>query len=247
MKPKNRLSSPKSEHPARWRLISHWRRRAEHRKSEKDLLERGQKLAAQNDADKARLADIQRRLTLLSNESKELRGDPSAQSDLDDRLAELQADAEAMLKEGPSTEEINAINTGLKAYSARMRKSTRRYAKGNLIVQLATVAIGLQFPPFTARGAHAIHLDYYTAVAAIAPVLLVAGFVELAVLGQATAGWGVLSFGVPAVGAAAAALLVLATHNSTPAAFYLTIWGLGATLLSLTLLIVGHASMSRGT
>lgn len=232
---------------ARWRLIGHWRRRSERRKSEKDLLERGQKLAAQNDADKTRLADIKRRLTLLRNESKELTGDPSAQSDFDERLAELESDAEAMLKGGPTTGEVDAIVAGLNACSARMRKSTLRYARGNLVVQLATVAIGLQFPPFTARGAHAIHLDYYTAVAAITPVLLVAGFVELAALGQATAGWGVLSFAIPVVGAAAAALLVLATHNSTPAAFYLTIWGLGATLLSLTLLIVGHASMSRST
>lgn len=244
MQPDNQPASRKSEQLARWRLIAQWHRRAEARKSEKELLERAEKLAGQHDADKARIVDIRRRLTLLSKESRE---DPRDQSDLEDRLAELEADADRMLKEGPSAEELDAIVAALKAYSGRMRSSARRYAKGNLVIQLATVAIGLRFSPFSVRGAHAIHLDYFIAVAAIAPVLLVAGFVELAVVGQSTVGWAVLGFAVPAVGSASAALLVLATHNSTPAALYLTIWGLVATLFSLTVLVVGHASMSRDT
>ncbi len=135
------------------------------------------------------------------------------------------------------------IQKDFEAVNATERRRTVRLAQTTLALQFLGAAAGLIFP-LPAKTADAIHLDYYSAVAAITPVLLVAGFVEVAVLRLSTGVWAVLSFAVPAVGAGTAALFVLATHHSTPFAYWLTIWGLGTTLVSLIGYVVLHTTTS---
>jgi hypothetical protein len=132
------------------------------------------------------------------------------------------------------------IQEGLQAVTAKETRRTAVLARATLMSQFVVAALGLAFPYCSAHTAHAIHLDYYSAVSAIAPVLLVAGFVELAILGLSTAVWAVLSFAVPAVGAGGAALLVLASHDSTPFTLFLTVWGLAATLISRVVYVIFH-------
>jgi hypothetical protein len=140
------------------------------------------------------------------------------------------------------------IKDGFEAINATETRRIIRLAQGTLLLQLLVAALGLiSWVSGPAKSAHGIHLDYYSAVAGITPLLLVAGFVELAVLGLRPAVWAVLSFAVPAIGAGGAALVVLATHDSTPYARFLTIWGLVATLTSLITYVVVHTTSSTPT
>lgn len=187
------------------------------------------------DARRAHLLDDLLRSTFdlsdLSALTQEHQNDLDQVVDDADRVGELVRNLRARIEE---RERANATRT--RTYS--------RMAKGSLILQLVAVAVGLIFPS-GARHAHGTHLEYYAAVAAIASVFLIAGFVELAVLGLPFAAWPVLSFAVPAIGAGTAALYVLGSHNSSPFALYLTEWGLCTTLILLVLYVVQHATEPR--
>ena len=93
-----------------------------------------------------------------------------------------------------------------------------------------------------------VQLDYYSAVAGIIPVLLVAGLVEVALLRIPGMGaWVVLNFAVAALSAMGGALYVLATHRSTLTALSLTVWGLILTLLMLLVYFVFHSETGKAT
>jgi hypothetical protein len=157
----------------------------------------------------------------------------------------LTAEADALSAESDRLSKAQQrIIDGLDAIKATETRRMARVGQTGLVIQLITVAIGLVLPG-DAKAAHSIHVEYYAAVAGIAPLLLLAGLVELAFLRPVGAVWGVLSFAVPAVGAVAASLNVLATHKSTLATLFLTLWGLVATLVLLIAYVVAHATDPR--
>lgn len=168
------------------------------------------------------------------------------QRDLNARFDALMAEVEVIGAEvNLLAQNQTRIEEDFEAIAATQTRRLVRLAQVGLISQFVTAAIGLiPFGHAWATSAHAIHLEYYAAVAGIAPVLLIAGFVEIAILAyRPAATWSVLTFTVPAIGAGAAALVVLATHDSTSYTRFLTIWGLVATLVSLILYVVGHATL----
>jgi len=139
--------------------------------------------------------------------------------------------------------EQERIRDEFRAAAAAMNRRTRRIYQVGLAVSVASIVFLVLFPGSSVKTARAVHLDYYSAVAGITPVLVIAGLVELAILDGIGAGaWAVFSFAVPAVSTAAAALDVLATHRSTPATLALTLSGLLITMILLVLYFVIHAS-----
>jgi hypothetical protein len=166
--------------------------------------------------------------------------DRTAQADAFTADAEaLQAEAERLARDQARVRDESA------AISTTQTRRIATVAKATLALELLTAALGLiPYGRASVRSAYAIHLEYYAAVAEIVPVLLIAGFVELAILGFRSAVWAVLNLAVPAIGAGAGALVVLATHDSTPYTRFLTIWGLAATMASLIGFVVMHTTSS---
>jgi hypothetical protein len=156
------------------------------------------------------------------------------------------ADAEALEGEiGRWRGDRTRVDTEIDAIAATQTRRIATVAKVGLAAQLLTALIGLiPLGHASDRAAHAIHLEYYAAVAGIMPVLLIAGFVELAILALRPAVWPVLSFAFPAIVGGSAALVVLANHDSTTSTRFLTIWGLVATMASLILYVVMHTTSS---
>jgi hypothetical protein len=145
-------------------------------------------------------------------------------------------------------DDATRLTERLDAIIATGRRRSRITIQGALAVEIVGIAVAFIIPStaHAVHRAHVVHLDYYSAVAAIMPVLLVAGFVELALFGRLIGGlWAVLIFALPSVGATAGALDVLATHRSTVNTLFLTIWGLGATTIALILYFILHAEFGR--
>jgi hypothetical protein len=185
----------------------------------------------------ARNKALGQQLDELGDDLERAKADPANAlvEDLQQRATGLKAEQARL------GEDSTQLSGRLNLVEAAVTRRTVRVAQASLLAELATVAIGVKWPG-SPKTAHSIHMDYYSAVAAIAPVLLIAGFVEVVVLRPMAAVWVVLSFAVPAVGAITAALAVLATHRSTAAALYLTKWGLGMTLLLLVTYFAMHAA-----
>jgi hypothetical protein len=77
------------------------------------------------------------------------------------------------------------------------------------------------------KEAHAVHLEFYAAVAGIVPVLLVAGLVELLTIPPEASGVGlIVSLAVAGFVTETAALIVLATHRSTGLSERVSVFGL---------------------
>ncbi len=171
------------------------------------------------------------------------------QRDLDVQFSAVTTEAEALDAEAKVVAADQArINKDFDTVAATETRRIARVAKVLLMLQFVTAALGL-IPRghASARSARAIHLDYYAAVAGITPLLLIAGFVELAVLSIRPAIWAVLTFAIPAIGGGAAALYALASYDSTPYTRFLTIWGLVATLASLIGYVVIHTTSANQT
>jgi hypothetical protein len=142
-------------------------------------------------------------------------------------------------------DEAKKLTERLDTISATEKRRIRTAYRVNFALELITAALVLI--PYGKSGehaAHAVHLEYYSAVAAITPVLFVAGLVEVALLGMFPGRWLVACFSLPAVGATVGALIALGTHHSTSATFWLTLWGLVATTFTLILYFVIHSESS---
>jgi hypothetical protein len=158
---------------------------------------------------------------------------------INDEISAIEAEGAELADEGKKvTERLDAI-------SATGKRRTLTTYRVNFALELITAALVLI--PYGKSGehaAHAVYLDYYSAVAAITPVLFVAGLVEVALLGVFPGRWLVACFSLPAVAATVGALIALGTHHSTPAIFSLTLWGLVATTFTLILYFVIHSESS---
>jgi hypothetical protein len=173
-------------------------------------------------------------------EGEQLEGEADATKQLFRQVEEEISAIEAVSAELPA--EAKRLTERLDVINATSKRRTRNVYRGSFLLELLSAAAVL-IPPtkWAEHSAHVVHLDYYSAVAAITPVLFVAGLVEVAFLGLFPGRWLVACFSLPAVAATAGALIVLGTHHSTPATFYLTTWGLGATALALMLYFVAHS------
>jgi uncharacterized protein YoxC len=215
-----------------------------------------------------RLDEVKRRLSLIEEQQEKLIGERLAlierlvavaefgkeTAELDELDAPVQRIGEQIRElaaEGDSVSaEVDEIRREQQRIAEEFRvadvavnRRTRRIAQVGLAVTIATIVVLVLSPGSSAKTAPAVHLDYYSAVAGITPVLLVAGLVELAILGGMGQGaWAVFSLAVPAVSTTAAALDVLATHRSTPTTLDLTLQGLLTTIILLVLYFVAHAS-----
>jgi hypothetical protein len=153
------------------------------------------------------------------------------------------ADADAVKREADELEidQKKLVDT-FESIKAEERGRLRRFVQITLVFQLVVLCLSL-FAPSTGyahRSAAEVHLTYYSAIAAIMPVLLVAGLVELVLIRLQGGGWTVVSFAVPSFSATSAALYVLATHQTTPATFGLTLSGLTVTGVLLLSYFVIH-------
>lgn len=206
------------------------------RQSDDELALSGQLLSGARAGDE----ESQSRLDAWMQGAAQRSRDRTAQADALTADAEaLQAEAERLARDQARVRDESA------AISTTQTRRIATVAKATLALELLTAVLGLiPYGRASAKSAHAIHLEYYAAVAGIMPVLLIAGFVELAILRFRPAVWAVLNFAVPAIGAGGAALVVLATHDSTPYTRFLTIWGLVATMASLIAYVVMHTTTS---
>lgn len=158
---------------------------------------------------------------------------------INDEISAIEAEGPELADEGKKvTERLDAI-------SETEKRRTRNIYRFGFVAELITGAtVFIPFTGWAEHSAHVVHLDYYSAVAAITPVLFVAGLVEVALLGLFPGRWLVACFSLPAVAATVGALIALGTHHSTPATFSLTLWGLVATTLALILYFVIHSESS---
>lgn len=90
-----------------------------------------------------------------------------------------------------------------------------------------------------------VHMEFYEAVAAIAPILLGAGLVELTIVAGRNAGSRMLAFAIAPSAAVVGSLVALARHRSTSATFGLSAWGLLSGVLLLLLFTAFHAGGQR--
>lgn len=127
--------------------------------------------------------------------------------------------------------------------SKRFRKLIVGVAQAGVTVELATAALELITPAYNPRPM--ISIDFYSAVAVVVPVLLIAGFVEIAIVAGRAGTWGVVSFAIPAFGAETAALDVLALHRGNGVTLYFAIWGLFTTAILLVLYVSVHAASAN--
>lgn len=160
---------------------------------------------------------------------------PSLLAQVEEQLVEVELEAAEIKKETAALEER------WESISARWDRLVVRSAQAGLAIQLITLVVVATVFAGTAKEARGVHLDYYMAVASIAPVLLVAGLAELVVLRLRGGVWTALTFAIPSSAATFASLHVLATHNSTPATSSLTGWGLNTTFIFLLLYFVMHS------
>lgn len=160
-----------------------------------------------------------------------------------------QLDNEMPAIEAESTElagVAKSLTARVEAVTATEKQRARNLFRALFVLEVVGVAVGLILPfrKSDEHSAHVVHLDYYSAVAAITPVLFVAGLVEVALLGLFPGRWLVACFSLPAVAATVGALIALGSHHSTLATFSLTVWGLGATTGTLVLYFVIHSESS---
>jgi hypothetical protein len=194
-----------------------------------------------------RLALVERLVAVaeFGKEATESEDDLDAQMrSVEEQVRELAAESDSVSAEiDELRREPQRIADELRVAAVATNRRTRRVYQVGLAFSIVAIVFFVLFPGSSAKTARAVHLDYYSAVAEITPVLLIAGLVELAILDGIGAGaWAVFSFAVPAVSTAAAALDVLATHRSTPATLALTISGLPTTMILLVLYYVAHAN-----
>ena len=185
---------------------------------------------------------------------EDIRGEPPEdeterqrfRSAIDGRVAELEARAEALVgRDLPTRDEVASLNEQVSQVFRRRDRILRYSAQGGLLLQVLVFTAIAIFPAWSAKQAAGVHLEYYAAVAAIAPVLLIAGFVELGVLALPSGTWTVLTFAVPNLAAGWAALHVLATHASTPITASFAETGLVVSVLTLLGYVVGHQALGR--
>jgi hypothetical protein len=226
----------------------------------KDLERRTQQIAGHRLPDLQRQVDQHRAISLqplgdaryaewLSRLEVDLARLEAIQQEVNDIQQELDTERQALEAEWTQLlDDQTRVLKSLEAANVTESHRARRVGKWAFASELVTVAMGLIVPLSTPHVAHGVHLDYYSAVAEIMPVLLVAGLVEVAFLGLRSLGrWSVLNFAVPALGGTGGALYALATQHSTSSTLFLTIWGLGVTFISLTLYFIGHVESSGRT
>jgi hypothetical protein len=141
-------------------------------------------------------------------------------------------------------DESEAARARFAAVTDAMRRNVARRDLATFGLYLVTGIIGLGYARTFPSWGHRTHLEFYEAVAAIAPVLLVAGFVEIIAM-EPVSQWPLLSFAVGDIGAAVAALYVLASHHSTTLAAYLTMWGLAVTVSSIVVTELGRLEVTN--
>ena len=173
------------------------------------------------------------RLKAESDEIKQL------YNEIDDEITAIDAKGTELAQEATKlTDRVVAINETEK-------RRIRNIYRFTFVSELITAVVVSTISTIGAEhSAHVVHLDYYSAVAAITPVLFVAGLVEVALLGVFPGRWLVACFSLPAVAATVGSLIALGTHHSTPVTFSLTWWGLGATTATLILYFVIHSESS---
>ena len=212
----------------------------------KDAEERRRRLAEANrlaDA-AASLGNSCAALSLLGSAAASVAEAKASATETERRLSDFDAELDDLERAGPQIrEDQNRLLAELKAVeSARRRRLNQLYGAA-LASELASIAAYLLIGG-DAKLAQSIHLDYYSAVASLAPLLLIAGLVEVATLGPPTT-LVVPAFAVPALGALGASLYVLATHHAFGGALALTVWGLASTVATLLLYFVLHATSPR--
>lgn len=235
---------------------------------QRDLDERGERIAeeAKVAADRlSELADDHARAAARQTEAQRLLSRAQALEDAlprDPESARIQIE-DAIRKAAQITHDVDAATEARTAELTQLRATAKRFeadrdalradvdSRANLLVRCG---LGVELAYGTAlllatggKGAHQIHLDYYSAVATIMPLLLLAGLLELTLLSVGTIE-SVLAFAIPALLACGAALIVLATHHSSLRALSATLWGFSSTLIALIGLYALHgASGSSGS
>lgn len=203
-----------------WRVLRHGGKQAA------DLTDEGRELSQARSALLEQLealrVDVQRSGELDNTEHEE------RLSEIKHSLDELRLKDEALIRRW-------------KALNAKTKRRTVWVSMGNLLVEVVFLLVSLFVFKRSPKHAAAVHIEFYEAAAGIAPVLMVAGLVELALIRHTGGVWAVLGFSLPAVAAGIAALSVLATHKSTPITFSLGTWGLYTTTYALVSYFILHS------
>lgn len=210
---------------------------------DREILARQTELWAEYDAARQDADELGRRRDQIGDELRAAarNPDPDLVADLQSRVEQLDADYEASrLRRQAIVDRLDANRVRVRQVNAKIRRSNVWGAVINLALQVAATITFFLSPYISAKAAAQIHIEYYAAVATIAPVALVAGFAELVVLRPPGPVWHILTFAYPAVGAGTASLIALATHHSTPDLLWSTAAGLAATILSLVLYFIQH-------
>jgi hypothetical protein len=209
-----------------------------------DVLRRAEAAVTSHEDDEKRIARVRAEWTQLKAEF-EGRSDDEAEAEFSRRVDELDAELAELESDIADEADIGTLLDDLRVVAKRRQRITERAAQAVFLLQLAAIAAIILFPNESTKTASAVHIEYYSAVATIAPVLLVAGFVEVVVIGLPYTVWYVLTFGVGPVVAIVASLNVLATHKSTPVTDKLSSWGLLASLALFVGFVALHATLSR--
>jgi hypothetical protein len=206
----------------------------------------------------SKLADVERRRRVLRDQlsamsartSSEVIDQAAAEErEISDAISKIEQEQEAMAADVAAVETDSAqLSQDWELVRQELDETSelglRLITQGTIAAEVISAAAWLVYANSSGPSAADVHLDYYSAVALIVPVLIVAGFVELGIQSRAGA-WDVLAFIIPAIGAQIASLITLATHRSTAASLYFTGWGLGLTFLTLIILVIGHAERSK--
>jgi len=209
-----------------------------------DVLRRAETALKSHEDDQTRIARVKAEWTALKARFEGLSSD-EAEAEFSRRVDELDAELAEIESDIADNAELGTLLDDLRVVAKRRQRILQGGAASVFVLEIAIVGYLILFPGESAKTATAVHLEYYSAVATIAPVLLVAGFVELVVIGLPYSVWFVLAFAVGPVVAIVAALQVLATHKSTPVTDRLSDWGLLAALLLFVLFVVLHATLAR--
>jgi uncharacterized protein YfcZ (UPF0381/DUF406 family) len=171
-------------------------------------------------------------------------------SQLTERATELEANSALIERETsaihdemkPLHAELDRIASAATRLESARRKQMRTVLLATLISELLTLGTTVAIAHGTSSGTK-LGFSYYSAVCTILPVLLVAGFVEVAVIGGPFGLLRVANFSLPAFAGIGAALYVLASNERPGIALGLTIWGLFATAINLMLQVVLHVEV----
>jgi hypothetical protein len=249
-RPVARTENDNDATPIGWRLLN----RAAKRMDEWSGLDARDRAAASRDraaalldrsAGNVRRVDELRRLAIATDRGvprwrrQEKRRAQQAVAELDDLLAEVTAETESIES---TLGEAREIAGDARKHSERQ---SRRLAIAFLLIQLVCVGALLAASLLPGTSDRGVHVQFYGAVAAIAPIILAAGFVELPLLRVPAVGYSVAAFAVAPVTAGTAALVALARNQSTAAELSLSSFGLFIAIVQLVTYVIIDATDRR--